>query len=173
MTTPQLEPAEIKAFSRIIDELNYYEILEVKPGAERTIIRNAFHQAARRFHPDGHRNSAEDLHKLIDRIAKRITEAYTILRNPRRRKAYDELLAQDTQEVRIPLAALEAAADKSAEDAHQGTTPNGRRYFNLANNSEQQGDIKGAVRNLQMALTYERDNELFKEKLEELRKRPS
>jgi len=168
-----LAPAEIKAFSRIIDELNYYELLEVKPGAERTIIRDAFHQAARRFHPDGHRNSEEDLHKLIDRISKRITEAYTILRNPRRRKAYDELLAKETHEVRIPLAELEAAAEKSADDAHQGTTPNGRRYFSMSNNSEQQGDIKGAVRNLQMALTYERDNELFKEKLEDLRKRLS
>jgi len=166
----QLEPAEIRAFSTIMDELNYYEILEVKPGAQRTGIRDAFHQAARRYHPDGYRNAPEDTHKLIDRISKRITEAYTILRNPRRRKAYDELLANDTEEVRIPLAALEAAAEKSATEAHQGTTPNGRRYFSMANNSELQGDIKGAVRNMQMALTYERDNELFKVKLEGLRK---
>jgi DnaJ-class molecular chaperone len=166
----QLAPAEIKAFSHIMEELNYYEILEIQPGAERIVIRDAFHQAARRYHPDGYRNAEEATHKLIDQISKRITEAYTILRNPRRRKAYDELLAKDDDEVRIPLAEAEAAAEKSATEAHQGTTPNGRRYFSMANNSEKQGDIKGAVRNLQMALTYERDNALFKEKLEELRK---
>ncbi len=165
----QTQPSEIKAFARIMDELNYYELLEIERGAARTDIRDAFHNAARRFHPDTHREAGAALSQDIDRISKRITEAYTVLRNPRRRKVYDDHIAAGTSGVRIPLAALEAAAEKEAAEVHQGATPNGKRYYALANADIKNGNLQAAARNLQMAITFEPGNKGFKEKLEKLK----
>jgi len=163
------DPAEIKAFARIIDELNYYEILELEPGANGSNVRDAFHNASRNFHPDKFRNRADsDLSKEINLISKRITEAYTILRNPRRRKIYDRFLAQETEQVRIPLAEIEAEAEKQTKETGAATTPNGRRYVAKAEADLGNGDVQGAIRNLQMAVAFEPGNALLQQKLNAL-----
>ena len=68
--------------------MNYYEILGVDRGAEQEVIDAAFRAMMRRYHPDtfvGPKAEAE-------RRAKQLNEAYAVLRNPERRRAYDETL---------------------------------------------------------------------------------
>jgi len=164
------DPAEIKAFARIIDELNYYEILELEPGANGSNVRDAFHKASRIFHPDRFRNRTEkDLSNEINLISKRITEAYTILRNPRRRRIYDRFLSQEATQVRIPLAEIEAEAEKQTKETGVATTPNGRRYVAKADADLETGNVQGAIRNLQMAVAFEPGNAKLQQKLEALR----
>jgi hypothetical protein len=68
--------------------MNYYEILGVDRGAEQEVIDAAFRAMMRRYHPDtfaGPKTEAE-------RRAKQLNEAYAVLRNSERRRAYDATL---------------------------------------------------------------------------------
>ena len=70
-----LAPAEIRALSRILEELDYYQLLHVAPGATAQQIRTAYHDCSRNFHPDANRNVPDELRPSVERIAKRVTEA--------------------------------------------------------------------------------------------------
>lgn len=164
-----IAPAEIRALAAILDELDYYRVLEISGEAAASEVRAAYHRASRRFHPDGHRNLAPDLRPLLDRIAKRVAEAYSVLRDPRRRQVYDRQLAGATARMRVPLMNASAEAERKSREQREGRTPNGRRYFMLAQADLARGDRVAAERNLRTALTFESDNEVFRAMLAELR----
>ncbi len=166
----ELAPTEIKALARILDELDYYGLLHIPPGAGTAEVKRAYFACSRAFHPDANRHLPEDLQSAIARIAKRVTEAYSVLRDPRRRAAYDRRLSEGAG-LRIQLAEAEAEAGRS-ETEQRGRTPLGRQYFGRAEADLQRGDRVAATRNLQMALTFEPENPLFRAKLAELRARP-
>ena len=52
-----LAPAEIRALARVIDELDYYQILEISRKASTSELKRAYHASSRRFHPDAHRHA--------------------------------------------------------------------------------------------------------------------
>ena len=52
----ELAPTEIKALARIIDELDYYQLLHLDPGASPRDVKLAFHATSRVFHPDANRH---------------------------------------------------------------------------------------------------------------------
>ena len=160
---------EIRALAQILDELDYYSVLEIAPDASVSEIRAAYHRATRRFHPDGHRQIGDDLRPVLGRIAKRVAEAYSVLREPRRRQVYDQQLRGDSGRVRMPLVQAEAEAERQSRDARLGKTPNGRRYFVLAQADLARGDKISAERNLRTALTFEPGNGVFKDLLGQLR----
>ena len=56
-----LDEKEIKALARLVDDLNYYEILGVPAGTASAALRDAYHAASRKFHPDAHRHLDPDL----------------------------------------------------------------------------------------------------------------
>jgi curved DNA-binding protein CbpA len=165
----QFAPTEITALAGILGELDYYQLLHLESDAKPSDIKRAYHATSRTFHPDGNRNQEPEVRRAIDEIAKRISEAYSILRNPRRRKAYDQQVATGAG-VRMQLADAEAAGSRKQTEAREGRTPQGRQYFNLASASLRQDDFASAVRNLQTAVTFEPGNAFFKEQLAEARK---
>lgn len=64
---------------------DYYEALGVKPEASDAEIKSAYRRLARKYHPDVSKEAdAEDKFKAVN-------EAYEALREPDRRKAYDDL----------------------------------------------------------------------------------
>ncbi len=162
-----LEPAEVRALSKLVDDLDYYQLLELERGAPASVVKRAYYDASRKFHPDANRHLAGADRDALGRIAKRISEAYQVLRDARRRMAYDEQLTGGTN--RIPLSQAEARADKQALDDYLGKTPNGRRFFGLARADIDKGDLASAARNLKMALTFEPTNDGFKRKAEEVK----
>jgi DnaJ-class molecular chaperone len=164
-----VEAAEIRALAGLLDELDYYQLLETRRDVSTSELKRAYYDLSRRFHPDVMRHQPNELRASGERIAKRLTEAWSVLRDPRRRQAYDQKLTSGDG-VRIQLAEAEAVADKKSVEERLGTTPNGRRYFTLAHTDIDRGDLKSAARNLQMALTFEPANAYFKEKLEEIKK---
>jgi curved DNA-binding protein CbpA len=165
-----LAPTEITALAGILGELDYYQLLHLAPDAKPSEIKRAYHTTSRTFHPDSNRFQNPEIRQAIDEIAKRISEAYSILRNPRRRKAYDHQVATKAG-VRMQLAEAEAAGSRKQTEAREGRTTQGRQYFNLASASLRQVDFASAVRNLQTAITFEPDNDFFKEQLAEARKK--
>ncbi len=168
---PAQATTEIRALAQILDELDYYSVLEIAPDVPVSEIRAAYHRATRRFHPDGHREIGEELRPVLGQIAKRVAEAYSVLRDPRRRQVYDRQLRGDSARVRMPLAQAEAQAEQQSREARLGKTPNGRRYFVLAQGDLTRGDKVSAERNVRTALTFEPDNGVFKDLLAELRRR--
>ena len=166
-----LAPAELRALAKVLDELDYYELLEAQRGVSGPALREAYHAASRRFHPDANRHLEPELRGAVERIAKRVTEAYSVLRDPRRRKLYDERLASGSAERRLQLVESAAAASQRSREEREGRTPQGRRFFAQATADLARGDGAGAIRNLQMALTFEPGNPVFKEKLDSLRGR--
>lgn len=67
---------------------NYYAILGISQTADDEIIKNAFREKAKAYHPDHNPGDAES-----ERRFKQINTAYEALKDPSRRKAYDEWLS--------------------------------------------------------------------------------
>jgi len=65
----------------------HYEVLGVQPDAPAEVIEAAYRALSKRYHPD-----ARGPHVSSEKFA-RVTEAYDVLRDPERRRAYDEELA--------------------------------------------------------------------------------
>jgi len=163
------EAAEIRALASLVDELDYYQILEVTPSCASSDLKRAYHSLSRRFHPDANRHRDQETREAIDAVAKRLTEAYSVLRDPRRRQAYDQRI-ESGDGVRMQLAEAEAHADKKQQRERLGSTPNGRRYYAMAEADRRAGNLDGAIRNLQTAVMFEPANPNFKELLDALRK---
>ena len=163
----KLAPAEIRALAKVIDELDYYQLLEIPREATSSELKRAYYESSRRFHPDANRHLKGEMRSALEIIAKRITEAYAIVRDPRRRKAYDERLRGESDTLRMQLVGADAAKTRGPEQA--ATTPQGKRFFLLAQQDLDRGDLAAAARNLQMARTFEPDNHALKQKLQEIR----
>ena len=67
--------------------MSHYDVLEVSPKASAEVIRAAYKSLMQRHHPDKNANLAESTHK-----ASLIAQAYEVLSDAQRRRAYDETL---------------------------------------------------------------------------------
>ena len=164
-----LAPTEIQALARIMDELDYYQLMHVQRGATPREVKTAYHSTSRVFHPDANRHLDPELRDAVATITKRVTEAYAVLRDPRRRQAYDQLL-DEGKGVRMQLAEAEAAAERQALE-NEGRTPQGRQYYKLAKANMERQNWEAAARDLQTAMTFEPDNAMLRERFSEVRKK--
>jgi len=164
MPSPQMAPTEIKALARIIEELDYYQLLHLDRDAVAGQVKRAYHATSRAFHPDANRHLDADLQEACRVIAKRVSEAYAVLRDPRRRQAYDRRLDEGARP-RMQLGEAQAEAGRRDSEERGGRTPQGRQFFKLAETARSRGDLVAAARNLQTALTFEPGNALFREEL--------
>jgi len=89
---------------------DYYDILGVKKGATDDEIKKAYRKLARKYHPDVNPNDADAEKKF-----KEIGEAYDVLRDPKKREAYD----------RFGSAAFEHGYDPSAGAGYGPGGPGG------------------------------------------------
>ncbi|MHC1728742.1 MAG: DnaJ C-terminal domain-containing protein [Syntrophobacteraceae bacterium] len=64
---------------------DYYEVLGVQRGAGQDAIQRAYRKLARKYHPDV--NKAQDAEEKF----KELSEAYEVLKDPEKRKMYDQL----------------------------------------------------------------------------------
>lgn len=164
-----LAPLEISALARLVDELDYYQLMDLERSATTAELRKAYHARSRAFHPDANRMADPKLLRDCTRISKRLTEAYCVLRDARRRRVYDEHLKAGGG-TRMQLSEAKAAHAKQEAEERQGKTPQGRQYFSKATSDLEKSDYSSAIRNLQMSLTFEPGNDLFEEKLAEARR---
>jgi len=65
---------------------DYYKVLGVSSDASNEDVRKAYRRLAKKYHPDRHDGS-----KAAEEKFKSITEAYSVLGDPQKRKQYDQL----------------------------------------------------------------------------------
>jgi DnaJ-class molecular chaperone len=161
---------EVETLAGALDQLDYYQVLKLQPGAGPAEVKAAYYRESRAFHPDRFAavESAE-LKELIGRIYRRVNEAYTVLRDDRKRARY---LADVTGPDRArKLRFTEAEEAQVKEDQKKkleeqfGQTPNGRKFFATAQLEAKAGRWDAAERALKSAMMYEPANARFKEAL--------
>ena len=64
---------------------DYYEILGVNKSADDAAIRKAYRKLAKKYHPDTNQGD-----KQAEKKFKEVTEAYTVLSDPEKKKMYDQ-----------------------------------------------------------------------------------
>ena len=64
---------------------DYYEILGIEKGADENAIKKAYRKLAKKYHPD---ENAGNTH--AEQRFKEITEAYSVLSDPEKKKRYDQ-----------------------------------------------------------------------------------
>jgi DnaJ-class molecular chaperone len=153
-------------FAQRLDDLDYYGLLGVEKGARSLEIRSAFHALRRAFHPDNYLRADQHVRNAVDHIARRVSEAYVVLRHPARRQAYDRGLERGATR----FSSEEEKSARKKSETQLGTTAQGRRLIAQARDAERRGDTKGAISSLKLALGFEPSNPHIKAKLEELKK---
>ena len=150
-----------------IDAIDYYQLLGVAKTASLSDVKSAYHTLSREFHPDNLGASVEpELKTVIMTIAKRINEAYTVLRDWEARKVYDGFLAMPagTRKLRMPDG--EEAKPQPKEDPVK--SPQARKLFLQAQTDAKIGRKAQAINNLKLALVFEPGNEAIKKMLVDL-----
>ncbi|MEM1415331.1 MAG: DnaJ domain-containing protein, partial [Myxococcota bacterium] len=108
------------------DEVDHYEALEVPRDAEKKDIRAAYFRLSKQFHPDTlYGKELGSFKQKMERVFKRLTEAYEVLGKNKRRRQYDEYLAlkDRTSAIRMGLEQGEAAAERVASESQPPAAP--------------------------------------------------
>src|SRR3954462_1492558 len=114
-------------------KVNYYEVLGVDRSASEPEIRDRFRKLARAQHPDRYAGSDK---AEAERKFQTLTEAVNVLTNPARRKQHD--------------AEVGAGASKATTDLTQVA----KVYVAKGMKAFQDGDLRGAYENLDMAVKH-------------------
>ena len=69
---------------------NYYEILEVSSKASLEVIEKAYRTLAKKYHPDGGKNSNIEEKRIKEKKMQEINEAYAVLSSEFLREQYDK-----------------------------------------------------------------------------------
>ena len=164
---------EVEVIAGMLEDLDYYRILKLKPGAPAGDVERAFGDQSKAFHPDrffGVRDPK--FMRMVTAIYKRVQESYQVLRDPELKKMYDHKMgfrkAKDGSTVskagHVGKADLEREKAAS-EGADLVEDKRARKYWDLAQIAVMNQDWNGVVMNLQFAMTYEKDNPILNEQL--------
>lgn len=172
----------LRDWAEILDDSNYYEILDLLELADEETIRASFKTFSLAFHPDLHLDSPEEYRGLARRIFQRGAEAYRVLSDPNLRAAYDLALVQGRLRLvenstsnsppsgarpssRAPGSAIPRA--RTLEDIAR--TPAAKLSASKAEREITQGDFESARRFLKEALSQDDyENPELEERIEGL-----
>ncbi len=161
-----------------LDGLDYFEVLGLPRTAGSAEVKAAYYRESRTFHPDRFAAlPAPELRELVQKIYRRVNEAYTVLRDEVRRPRYlaDVSGPDRARKLRFTEAEESALQDEQKRRAEEqlGQTPNGRKLYAAALKDVEAKRWDAAARALQAALMYEPANARFKELLQQVeRSRP-
>lgn len=161
---------EVETFAAVLDQLDYFGVLKVPQTASPPEIKAAYYRESRAFHPDRFAALPDPLlREVIGRIYRRINEAWTVLRDDKKRLKY--LADVQGPDRATKLRFTEADEAQVKQEAKQkveeqfGQTPNGRKFFQAALVEIQAKRWDKAEVALKSAMMYEPANARFKEQL--------
>ena len=155
---------EIESLYEIINDLDYYGILLVDKDCAPHEIGDAFRRESRRLHPD-RMNSLSDstVQGHANDIFRLVNEAYRVLKDPEQRGQYDQLLTEGVHRMTDDARAGAAAEKRSNDPAHAAKHPKAETYWKMALRDWDSESFRSCVMNIQFALNFEPDNEVFRE----------
>ncbi len=136
---------------------DYYGVFGVPRTATHEDIRERFHRLAELSHPDRYRSLLQGsgfLHRRIENIYKRLSEAYHVLENPVRRAVYD-LCLRTRGALRYDPEVLRASSRRELSVCE---TPEGRLAVVRGLSARSIGDWKKAEDALKDAIECEPEN---------------
>lgn len=137
-----------------IDNLDYFQLFGVERDAGVDEVRTAFHNIARRFHPDLYVQKSTKERLAAARVYRRATEAYRVLLDPQRRRVYMLELEQG----RLRLAPSASLPPRPMHRAGS-INPLAAKHINEARIAMQRGDYATASRQLKSAKIFDPKNE--------------
>jgi curved DNA-binding protein CbpA len=162
---------EAQALAQIIEELDYFQILKVEQTATAEELKQAYFRESRLYHPDQFYAAADSEGKrAVFRIYKRINEAFVCLRDGRKRAKYQQDVNGPDRARKLRYTEASEEELKREREAELGVTPQGRKMFAAGVLELEACRYAQAAQNFKMALMYEPQNVLFKQKQEEAAK---
>jgi DnaJ-class molecular chaperone len=161
-----------------LDQLDYFEVLGIGHEADAPAVKAAYHRASRACHPDRYAAlPSPELREVIARVYRRVTEAYTVLRDDARRARYRADVTGPGRLTKLRFTEAEEVAIQSQRkqrlDEQLGRTVPGRKLYATAFQDAEAGRWAAAERGIKTALVYEPDNPRFRELLARIeRSRP-
>jgi curved DNA-binding protein CbpA len=161
---------EVEALAAALDALDYFGVLKLPQGAGYAEIKAAYYRESRAFHPDRFAAYPDPaFRELVGRIYRRVNEAYTVLRDDKRRVKYLQDISGAERAKKLRFTEADEAQVKEEEkkkiEEQMGQTPNGRKFYATALLEIQAQRWDAAHRALKSALMYEPANAKFKEQL--------
>ncbi len=159
-TDPQYWPQLIQ-LAATIDTLDYYQVLNLAQGCNRTEVQKSYYSMARALHPDKfYHLEDENLRASIHKIYKRITESYSVLRDDQKRKRYTEDINGPERAAKLRYTEESEAQQKQEEREAKEVckTAQGKKMLAAAQVDIQNGRFDSAFRNLQSAIMFEPGN---------------
>ena len=165
---------EVEVVAGMLEDLDYYRILKLKPGAPVGDVERAFTDQSKAFHPDrffGVRDPK--FMRMVTAVFKRVQESYQVLRDPELKKMYDSKMGLRDGAKGDSLSGSPRHVGKDALEAEKASgdgdsvvsDKRARKYWDLAQIAEGNDDWNGVVMNIGFALSYEADNQILKDKL--------
>ncbi len=161
---------EVEALAAALDQLDYFGVLKIPQTATPAEIKAAYYRESRAFHPDRFAALPDAaFRELVGRVYRRVNEAYTVLRDDKRRAKYLADITGPDRARKLRFTEADEAEVKEGEkkkiEEQLGQTPNGRKFFATALVEIQAQRWEAAHRALKSALVYEPANARFKEQL--------
>ena len=115
---------------------NYYILLEVPPDADISLIRKAFRRKAKLCHPDLFQQESEGERKLQQKIFVRLSQAYEVLADPRKRNLLDQQLGKSGSKASVPRdqknrTSSSSSSNISGNNNRPGNPRNFQKYTSL------------------------------------------
>ena len=166
---------EVEALAAALDQLDYFAVLGLGQAATPGEIKAAYYRESRAYHPDRYAAvPSPELRELVSRIYRRVNEAYTVLRDERRRARYLQDINGPDRARKLRFTEVEEALVKVEQqrklEEQLGQTPNGRKFYAAALADIQAGRWEAAERGLKSALVFEPGNARFREQLAEVQR---
>jgi DnaJ-class molecular chaperone len=166
---------EVEAFAAALDQLDYFGILKLSQAATPPEIKAAYYRESRAYHPDRFAAYPDaEFREVVGRIYRRVNEAYTVLRDDKKRLKYVADLSGPERAQKLRFTEADEVQVKEEQmrklEEQLGQTPNGRKFFAAALTEVKAGRWDAAQRALRSALVYEPGNARFKEQLAQVEK---
>jgi DnaJ-class molecular chaperone len=172
-TDPQFWP-QLKQLAATIDGLDYFQILNVATNAPGPQIKTSYYGLARALHPDKffHLDDA-DLKAAVNKIYKRVTEAYMVLKDEPKRQKYIKDISGPERAKKLRFTEESEAEQKEQAKAavKVAKTPKGEQMYNTAMVDLANGRYDAAYKALQSATLFEPANAELKKLLAEVDKK--